>query len=96
MYSQVSKANLGHGAEVGIWAGMKDNCRSFVAALLWMTSVFVGGAMTNVFVSVGQMTANPAIMNSQIPEARPGVPGTGPGLKPTSSLCFLGTTEVVP
>jgi hypothetical protein len=31
---------MGHGADVGIWAGMKDNCRSFVAALLWVTSGF--------------------------------------------------------
>ena len=29
-----------HGTEVGIRVGMKDNCRSFVASLLWMTSVF--------------------------------------------------------
>jgi len=28
-------------AEVGIRAVMKGNCRSFVAALLWMTSIFV-------------------------------------------------------
>jgi len=26
---------------------MKDNCRSFVAALLWMTSRFVGGGQEN-------------------------------------------------